>query len=132
MNKLAVVFFAIMIFISCSSDDSNDELLGSWSLVEVTGGISGASCTFDTNKIIWTFRDSDMVIENDFSLFDCAINTSQESYTYSTIENNRGLFLVIDGNERGSITFTENGFTLNPNEHSEHELADAPFSIFEK
>lgn len=132
MNKVLLFLFVLVALISCSKDDKNKMLLGEWDLISYSGGISGVSCQFDEGVIVWTFSDDDLIIQNKPTLFDdCAPSISVDTFTYSTIENDRGIFLLVSDAERGALTFTETGFMLNPNRYSDADLADAPMWIFE-
>ena len=123
-----------MSLISCSNADSTDEinkLLGEWNLISYEGGKSGASCEYEEGDIVWTFSNSNLTIKNDPFLFSvCSPVMSNNPLKYSTINNDQGLFLVIDNIERGAITFIEDGFSLNPNKRSDGDLADSPIWTF--
>ncbi len=140
MKKIALFFLGIIFLTSCSDNDSrkSDRFIGEWSLVAVEGGITGVACIFEIGDITWMFEEADLTIKNDvlypeqLSSSDCSINFSKKTSSYFTIENDRGLFLIVDDIEIGAIVFTTNGFWIDKNKHSDNDLADAPIWTFEK
>lgn len=128
-NILILISFCF-ILTSCSlSDDTQSNPVVTkniWHLVAVNGGIAGINEQFSTGTIIWDFDDQSLRLTVENNNTDEGIEDSFDSgvYDYSIENIGDDSYLSIDGNEIGSLNFTQSGLVINQNMMSTGTGAD--------
>ncbi len=92
-------------------------LAGTYSLINVSGGLQGADVDFTKGEVQWTFD----TVANSLTVNN-TIDSADSRYPYSDLPSGTYAYqlqiqptqrvLSIDGSGRGPITFTGNGWTL--------------------
>lgn len=109
MKKLFILCFVLStVCISCKNDDdsvNDDPLAGTWSLVQVNGGLAGVTDTFTPNTITYFFADGNVTVENN----NTDPNTwysflGSGNYTYELFNSGDDQFLQIENGTYGVFT----------------------------
>lgn len=105
-----------------------------WNLINVTGGVAGVNEDYALGTIIWRFNEASGVLSVENNNTDDTKQDGLDSgdYTYSILDDNGDLFLVVDSDEMGHLTITANEFILNENETSQGSGADGFIYTFRK
>jgi len=129
---LLLLTYSFCIITSCTNDNNNDSSIEIWNLRHVSGGIAGINNNFNQGLIIWKLnpQNSTLTVEN---------NNSDGNYdgldsgTYSyTIQSNSGnSYIIIDSNEFGGITSSQNELIIDQNMTSNGSGADGFILRFE-
>ena len=111
----AIVFILSLMFLtsltSCDSHEGlsdEENLIGSWNLIHVSGGVDGRNLIFEPGLIIWTFDDNTHEVtivnnsENGLSVFQSGIY----SYSLGQVGNHKSI--TIDGVYFGQIEISSN------------------------
>ena len=111
----ATLFILSLIFLtslaSCDSHESlsdEENLMGTWNLIHVSGGVDGRNLVFEPGLIIWTFNDNTHKVtiinssENGLSVFQSGI------YSYSIERVGNYKTITIDGIHFGQIEISQN------------------------
>ncbi len=126
MKKLSILFLAMLmsVLIGCRTSDealldlfTSNTINQSWSLQKVSGGLAGVSITYPYGEVVWTFNEdtSELMVLNNI------ITTGLESsysgpetgtYPYQIIIDNGDSILFIDNQERGIISITNSGLSI--------------------
>ncbi|PWH82984.1 hypothetical protein DIS18_00030 [Algibacter marinivivus] len=141
-TKLVILFFSIFLFTNCLPDDNNDitnqeTTVIQWHLVNVSGGISGDNHSFEIDDVIWIFDEfnSRLIIQNnnDDDVLEDGLNSGNYDYFFIN-DNDDNLFLVIDIDEYGLITFSQDGeiLTIDRTNQSTGNVADEYIYEFDK
>jgi len=87
--KISVLFLVLICLISCQQEEeeSINPLIGSWNLIELTGGFAGADETYDPGEIVWTFSEDSLFIQGS-SMF-----ISEGTKSYFLMEYRDSLFI---------------------------------------
>ena len=103
-GKLCLLFFlGLVLHTGCSNDDDNsnqteEPINGVWNLMNVSGGLAGASGGHDTGIITWKFNNQTLIVKNNATLGN-----------YSGFESGAYSYLLLeDGNEQ-FINLNESG-----------------------
>ena len=117
-NNLIILLICIFVMVTnCSNNDDNNvppELLSSWSLRQVSGGIGGIDESFEQDEIVWSFKnDETLEVENSVidhpsgfptGVYMYTVKTENGKYFFTKGETNYGEILlsdtelIIDGN----------------------------------
>ena len=117
--KFLIAIILIIIISSCSinnEDDTSKFVRSEWHLKNVSGGLAGVNNDFDINQIIWMFdefQSSITVLNNNTNPLEDGLDSG--SYVYSILNDGNNTFLIIDGNEYGSITVLTNNLIIDQN-----------------
>jgi len=105
-----------------------------WNLINVTGGVAGVNEDYALGTIIWRFNEASGVLSVENNNTDDTKQDGLDSgnYSYSILDDNGNMFLVVDSNEIGRLTITANEFVLNENETSQGSGADGFIYTFRK
>ena len=111
----AIVFILSLMFLtslaSCDSHEGlsdEENLIGSWNLIHVSGGVDGRNLIFEPGLIIWTFDDNTHEVtivnnsENGLSVFQSGI------YSYSLVQIGNHKSITIDDVYFGQIEISSN------------------------
>jgi len=115
----AIVFILSLMFLtslaSCDSHEGlNDDenLIGSWNLIHISGGVDGRNLTFVPGLIIWTFNeDTHMVTiinssENGLSVLQSG------TYSYAIEGAGNDKTIIVDGLNLGNIEISQNQISI--------------------
>ena len=112
--KAIVFILSLMLLTSLTSCDNHDglsdeeNLIGSWNLIHVSGGVDGRNLIFEPGLIIWTFDDNTHEVaivndsENGLSVFQSGI------YSYSLVQIGNHKSITIDEVYFGQIEISSN------------------------
>lgn len=114
MKRTFILFIASfsLLFLSCNNDDDPDNnsatISGTWSLINVSGGLAGVDEDFDKGLIVWTFNEntSTLTIENNST--GTFTGYPSGNYNYSLETNNDVENITIDNFEMVISSLTEN------------------------
>jgi hypothetical protein len=138
MQKIMMFIFLSLLVItaSCSdtNDDINDLLDGEWHVANINGGLAGINDEYIHGTIIWSFdsQTSKLTVTNNNTANTLYDGLESEEYPYSILTKNEVLYLLIDGQEFGGITLSQNELMLNQNELSTGSGADGFILLLEK
>jgi len=114
--KTSILCCLLLFLISCEDEEENiDPIIGSWSLIQQTGGLAGIDENYAPGEIVWTFSEDSLFIEGS-SMF---IPEGESSYLI--VEYGDSLFLNRDyrvGSPTQFFTYLEindDAMTLNEN-----------------
>lgn len=124
--KTRILIFALALvfglFTSCDKEDKNESqqsntVVGSYSLMNVSGGLMGANVNFTKGEIQWSFNTTSniLTVNNSIDTTDSRYSFSDlpsGTYTYQFQTQNSQQVLFVGGTERGPIAFTSNGWNL--------------------
>lgn len=134
--KLKPIIYIILIFAfaSCSlNSENNPQVVRSeWHLRNVSGGLSGVNNDFEFNTVIWTFNESLESINVENNNTNPAIEDGFDTgtYSYSLMDDGDHIFISIEDNEIGSLTFTSNELVIDQNLTSNGSVADGYIYTF--
>ncbi len=131
-----LLFALSLCFISCKDEDvlpptDEHEILGEWSMTNVSGGFAGINDPIEKGAYIWTFGESQVNLHIT-ELIPTGYGFSPGNYDYSIISVDEKEFLVIDGDEVGEIQFIDEEMTLDGNSFSNASGADGFMYGFER
>jgi hypothetical protein len=131
MKFLYLLFFAIGFLTSCNNDDdlpNASDIEGTWDLVNISGGFAGVNCDYPAGEITWKFENDLLEVDNNYTgdtTQICSNVLSQSSSdSYSTLESNGSLFLVLNNAESGEITLSDSELIIDTNSLSVGSGAD--------
>ncbi len=94
-TKISILLCALFFLTNCTKDDENiNPIIGSWSLVQLTGGFAGSTQNYNPGEITWTFGEDILTIEDN-------LTNNEDERHYTLIEHENSLF--IDFNDDESI-----------------------------
>lgn len=119
---LYLLIFALGFATSCNNDDdlpTASEIEGVWDLVNISGGFAGVNCDYSAGEITWKFENDLLVVENNYTGDTTQIcggvlsHSSSDSYSIS--DSNGSLFLLLNNEEAGEITLSDNELIIDAN-----------------
>ena len=122
--KITTLMFMFFVVFSCTNNDENNlpeepsqEFDGSWTLINIRGGILGINDDYPPNVIIWEFdsENSLLTIQNDYIVDTYYSGLESGIYNFSIQDVNQESFLFIEGHEFGHIEVINNELTINQN-----------------
>lgn len=123
-----ITLLACLIFLlSCSKEnlELNGSLLGTWNLVNKSGGFVGANCDYQVGDQIWVFSEAEFFATTTTTSTETACdNFFEGTFTYSILDTLDKQFLLLNGGELGRIYLSNNELTLDQNEGSRGFGAD--------
>ncbi len=129
---------------SCDKEENNNNqlnnsgLLGTWHMINSSGGFAGSTCIYQSGEVVLTFdSDANLTIVNNVlnTTALCGgqeIGTTTGSHSYGVLDSNDKKYLLIDGEEMGELIVTNEEFLINQNNSSEGSNADLYFLTFAK
>ena len=126
--KFVTSFILIVIITSCSINNEDDKiqvLRSEWHLKNVSGGLEGVNNDFVLNQVIWMFNEpqsSLTVLNNNTNAVEDGLDSG--TYTYDLLDDGKNIFLIIDDNEYGGLTISNNILTIDQNLRSTGTGAD--------
>lgn len=134
--RIVISLFIISLLASCQKEqvfNFESNLEGSWDLINISGGFIGANCDLQEGIVVWSFDGSQLEIENNDPSGEAPCSgVLWGTFNYAILEQNGKRFLLIDGNESGSINVEDNEMTINQNEFSTGPGADGFMLILKK
>ena len=127
---LCLLIFALGFTTSCKNDNDlpkATEIQGTWDLVNVSGGFAGVNCDYSQGEITWTFENNQLTVDDNYigdTMQICSSGLSLSSGSYSVLESNGNLFLVLEGQEAGGITIADDVLVIDTNVYSTGSGAD--------
>lgn len=104
------MLFLLALLVGCTEEEEptiDEQILGTWNLIQVTGGIAGLDCMFEEEAVTWTFASNSIEIKADnLSISLCPIIDNQD-HTYTILFQEDVPFLLRDNEEFGQVTITE-------------------------
>lgn len=136
-KSLMFIFLSLLLVtVSCSdtNDDINDPLDGEWHVANISGGLAGINDDYAHGTIIWNFNSqtSKLTVANNNTANTLYDGLESGEYPYSILTKNKVLYLLIDGQEFGGITLSQNRLTFNQNKLSSGSGADGFILWLEK
>lgn len=135
----------ILIFAtSCGKDDAEDSviinsgLVGTWNLINTSGGFAGINCSYQLGEIVFVFDEDDNltitnnVINTSATCGGQEINISVQTHTYGVLNDNGKKYLLVDDQESGELMVENDRFTLDQNNSSQGSGADLFMLTFVK
>jgi hypothetical protein len=120
--QILITFACLITLTNCSiNNDTIDEPIKTyktlWNLVNVTGGIAGVNEDFNTGDIIWSFDNETNTLTVTNTNTDNMIEDGFDSgtYSFSVTNNSENYFLIIENNEFGAYSITENQLIIDQN-----------------
>ena len=118
--KTYFYFLALMLLtLSCKSDDDADQnlnptLIGSWSLVNVSGGFAGVDDDFNDGVILWNFTNnpSEITITNTNTTEVVHSGYPSGAYSYEIETTPNDTIVVIENTDLRIISLTTNQLIL--------------------
>ncbi|WP_417876116.1 hypothetical protein [Winogradskyella sediminis] len=118
--KTYFYFLALMLLtLSCKSDDDADQnlnptLIGSWSLVNVSGGFAGVDDDFNDGVILWNFTNnpSEITITNTNTTEVVHSGYPSGTYSYEIETTPNDTIVVIENTDLRIISLTTNQLIL--------------------
>ncbi len=107
-----------------------------WHLIQVNGGIAGINDEFELETIIWTFNEGTLKLTIENKNLDDGKQDGFDSgtydYTLKTVDNDA--YLIVNDNELGKATFTQeqDGLTINENLKTSGNGADGFIYTFKR
>jgi hypothetical protein len=121
---------------SISNNDSYSQQVYKplWNLTNVSGGIAGVDNDFDLEDIVWSFNEatSTLTVTNNNTDDSIEDGLTSGNYDYSVIESGDNLYLVINSNEFGGLTISENLLVIDQNMTTSGTGADGFIYTFQK
>ena len=117
MKKIALLILTLSI-LSCSLDDNENNTTTQstkWSLIKVTGGVTGTEINLEVGQITWVFDELNNNIVVEENVEDLSHALSEGTYTYSIQNISNADFLFVDDVEYGDIIVGQNSFTIDQN-----------------
>lgn len=116
MKRFYLVLLSIILF-SCSSDDDNNvalTLLGSWNLVNVSGGITGLDEDIDRGAVVWDFDTASgmVTIVNNSTTTSANTLLASGTYTYSVSDAADANILAVNEVDYGRLNLENTVFTI--------------------
>lgn len=103
--KHLCLLVCLNIAFGCDKAENNNELSGTWNLIEASGTIAGIVVKYPKGKVVWNFSNK-LTIQNDYTGSDISFPSGTHIYsTNSTIE---GLEMTLDGSIFAYVTKTGN------------------------
>ena len=91
--KISILFFVLISSISCQQDDENiNPIIGSWNLIQLTGGFAGVQQNYNPGDIVWTFDEDVLTIEDN-------LTNIEDELQYVLIEHENSLFMDFNDDE---------------------------------
>jgi len=139
--KTSILCCLLLFLISCEDEEENiDPIIGSWNLIQLTGGLAGIDENYAPGDIVWTFSEDRLFIEGS-SMF---IPEGESSYLIAEygdslflnrdyrVESPTQFFTYLEIND-DEMTLDENSWLyITDNDTTLTALADGFFYSFEK
>ena len=136
-KSIILVLSCFFIFSNCSLNDSESapeqEIEYYWHLIQVTGGVAGVDERFDLNTIVWNFDDDTNILTVENNNTDDSIEDgfNAGTYSFSILDIDGTLYLIVDDEEIGSFNVNQSTFTLDTNKMSTGTGADGFIYLFQ-
>jgi hypothetical protein len=138
MQKNLMFIFLSVLFVTVSCSDTNDDIKdpidGEWHVANISGGFAGINDDYAHGAIIWNFdsQTSKLTVANNNTANTLYDGLDSGEYPYSILTKNKVLYLLINGQEFGGITLSQNELSFNQNELSTGSGADGFVVLLEK
>lgn len=129
-KHLFVCYFTILLVFGCDKTSEpetfNNSLVGSWNIINISGGFAGVDDDFAEGIIVWKFNEenSTLIIQNGNEVNTIYDGLESGNYTYSIIEVEDNAFLVINESEFGAIVLANEALVIDQNKMSVGSGAD--------
>lgn len=91
--KISILCCVLFFLIGCQQDDENiNPIIGSWNLIQLTGGFAGVQQNYNPGDIVWTFDEDILTIEDNLA-------NSEDERQYVLIEHENSLFTDFNDDE---------------------------------
>ena len=127
----------MLVLLGCTNDNNhgNDDVVkGSWSLINVSGGIAGVDDDFEKGKIVWKFdaKGETLVVVNNDDSNSIYNGLTTRTYAYSVLQEKGKFYLFVNDKEVGGIFVTETKLVLDQNIITLGNGADGFVLVLEK
>lgn len=133
-----IIFFISFSFFTCSEDEVliKDQIVGSWELVSISGGLGGFNCEYKAGEIIWLFDANAIKVEKNTVFSTNCDNKQSGSYSYTIVTDDDTNFLFFNSADIGQVSVITSdeveNLTINGNELSTGSGADGFLYTFRR